>query len=68
MALKPATLILLPYIASSFSLAIPPATHCLGSDIEGEVPLKFPKVQDEQIDEVVGVALRGTLNVDESIS
>ena len=62
MALNPATLILLPCIAGPFSLAIPPTTHCLGSDVEGEVPLEFPNVQDEQLDEVV-VALRGTLDV-----
>ncbi|PIL37727.1 hypothetical protein GSI_01421 [Ganoderma sinense ZZ0214-1] len=37
-------------------------TYCAGSDVEGEVRLEFPKVQDEMIDEVT-VELRGTVKV-----
>ena len=54
--------ILLPRVTGPFSLEIPPTTYCPGSDVEGEVLLEFPKVQEEQIDEVV-VALRGLLEV-----
>ncbi|KAM5542521.1 hypothetical protein V8D89_003980 [Ganoderma adspersum] len=47
---------------STFSLVIPATTYCAGSDVEGEVLLEFPQVQDEMIDEVT-VELRGTLKV-----
>ncbi|PIL37730.1 hypothetical protein GSI_01424 [Ganoderma sinense ZZ0214-1] len=53
---------LLPRILHPFSLVIPPTTYCPGSDVHGEVLLEFPKIQDEQIDEVV-VELRGTLKM-----
>ncbi|KAM5542524.1 hypothetical protein V8D89_003983 [Ganoderma adspersum] len=56
------TTVLLPRVTGPFSLVIPPTTYCAGSDVEGEVLLEFPKVQDEQIEEVV-VALRGLLEV-----
>ncbi len=45
-----------------FSLVIPATTYCAGSDVEGEVLLQFPQVQDGQIDEVT-VELRGTMEV-----
>ena len=46
----------------AFSLVIPATTYCAGSDVEGEVLLEFPQVQDEMIDEVT-VELRGKLKV-----
>ena len=57
-----ATTILLPRVTGPFSLVIPPTTYCPGSDVEGEVLLEFPQMQDEQIDEVV-LEFRGRLKV-----
>ncbi|PIL37737.1 hypothetical protein GSI_01431 [Ganoderma sinense ZZ0214-1] len=54
-------------IAGPFSLVIPPTTYCPGSDVEGEVLLTFPKVQEEKIDEVV-VALLGNLKASVVVS
>ena len=51
-----------PRQTGPFSLVIPPTAYCAGSDVEGEVLLQFPQVQDEQIDEVV-VELRGKIKV-----
>ena len=51
-----------PRQTGPFSLVVPPTTYCPGSDVEGEVLLEFPQVQDEQIDEVV-VELRGKIKV-----
>lgn len=44
---------LLPRLIHPFSLVIPPTTYCPGSDVEGEVLLKFPQMHEEQIDKVV---------------
>ena len=44
---------LLPRLIHPFSLVIPPTIYCPGSDVEGEVLLKFPQMHDEQIEEVV---------------
>ncbi|KAM5542523.1 hypothetical protein V8D89_003982 [Ganoderma adspersum] len=53
---------LLPRLIHPFSLVIPPTTYCPGSDVEGEVLLKFPQMQDEQMDEVV-VEFEGRVKV-----
>ena len=60
MSCIPASSSLLPRIIHPFSLVIPPTTYCPGSDVVGEVLLEFPKVQDDQIEDVV-VEFRGTL-------
>ena len=52
----------LPRVTPPFSLVIPPTTYCPGSDVEGDVLLEFPQMQDEQIDEVV-LEFRGRLKV-----
>lgn len=49
-------------VTPPFSLVIPPTTYCPGSDVEGEVLLEFPQIQDERIKEVV-VEFRGRLKV-----
>ena len=62
MSSSPACSTFPPRQTGPFSLVIPPTTYCPGSDVEGEVLLEFPQVQDEQIDEVV-VELRGKIKV-----
>ncbi len=62
MSFNPASSTSSPGQTCTFSLVIPPTTYCPGSDVEGEVLLQFPQVQDEQIDQVT-VELRGKMKV-----